>query len=167
MHKAGEGEIVGSMIGPRLCAIAVYLHNDIGISLRKVRRAIGDLFEFHFTPAALIGFEKLLAADALPVVDDIRKKIAASDGAVHADETYWTLDGERAFLVARDGTTRPLSIRHHLRRRSFARIAGSRSRGHVGHRLLLGLRRPGRQGQAKMFVAPRSHRTRLAKTHLP
>jgi transposase len=97
VHTAGEGEIVGSMIGPRLRAIAVYLHNDIGISLRKVPRAIGDLFEFHFTPAALIGFEKLLAADALPVVDDIRKKIAASDGAVHADETYWTLDGERAY----------------------------------------------------------------------
>jgi hypothetical protein len=97
VHTAGEGEIVGSMIGPRLRAATVYLHNDIGISLRKVPRAIGDLFEFHFTPAALIGFEKLLAAAALPVVDDIRKKIAASDGAVHADETYWTLDGERAY----------------------------------------------------------------------
>jgi transposase len=97
VHKAGEGEIVGSMIGPRLRAVAVYLHTSIGISLRKVPRAIADLFEFRFTPAALISFEKLLATDALPVVDDIRKKIAASDGAVHADETYWTLDGERAY----------------------------------------------------------------------
>jgi hypothetical protein len=85
------------MIGPRLSAIAVYQHNDIGISLRKVPRAIADLFQFRFTPAALIGFEKLLAADAEPVADDIRKKVAASDGAVHADETYWTLDGERAY----------------------------------------------------------------------
>ena len=65
MHKAGEGEIVGSMIGPRLRAAAVYLHTDIGISLRKVPRAIADLFEFRFTPAALIGFEKLLAANAV------------------------------------------------------------------------------------------------------
>jgi transposase len=97
VQKAGEGEIPGSMIGPRLRAIAVYLHNDIGISLRKVPRAIADLFEFRFTPAALIGFEKLLAANAEPVVDDIRKKVAASDGAVHADETYWVLDGERAY----------------------------------------------------------------------
>ena len=97
MQKAAEGEILGSMIGPRLRAIAVYLHNDIGISLRKVPRAIADLFEFRFTPAALIGFEKLLAANAEPVVDDIRKKVAASDGAVHADETYWVLDGERAY----------------------------------------------------------------------
>jgi transposase len=97
VQKAGEGEILGSMIGPRLRAIAVYLHNDIGISLRKVPRAIADLFEFRFTPAALIGFEKLLAAAADPVVDDIRNKVAASDGAVHADETYWVLDGQRAY----------------------------------------------------------------------
>ncbi len=96
VQEAGEDEILGSMIGPRLRAVAVYLHNDIGISLRKVPRAIADLFQFRFTPAALIGFEKLLAADAEPVADDIRKKIAASDGAVHADETYWTLDGQRA-----------------------------------------------------------------------
>jgi transposase len=97
VRKAGEGEIPGSMIGPRLRAIAVYLHNGIGISLRKVPRAIEELFGFRFTPAALIGFEKLLAAAAEPVVEDIRKKIAASDGAVHADETYWVHDGERAY----------------------------------------------------------------------
>jgi transposase len=97
VQKAGAGEILGSMIGPRLRAIAVYLHNEIGISLRKVPRAIADLFELRFSPAALIGFEKLLAAKAEPVVDDIRKKVAASDGAVHADETYWILDGERAY----------------------------------------------------------------------
>ena len=97
VQKAGEGEILGSRIGPQLRAIAVYLHTDIGITLRKVPRAIEDLFGFRFTPAALIGFEKLLAANAEPVADDIRKKVAASDGAVHADETYWTLDGERAY----------------------------------------------------------------------
>jgi transposase len=97
VQDPGEGEILGSMIGPRLRAIAVYLHTDIGITLRKVPRAIEDLFGFRFTPAALIGFEKLLSAAAAPVADDIRKKVAASDGAVHADETYWVLDGERAY----------------------------------------------------------------------
>lgn len=97
VKTAGEGEILGSRIGPQFRAIAVYLHTDIGISLRKVPRAIEDLFQFRFTPAALIGFERLLAVDAEPVADDIRKKVAASDGAVHADETYWTLDGQRAY----------------------------------------------------------------------
>lgn len=31
------------------------------------------------------------------MVSDIRKKVAASDGAVNADEAYWILDGERAY----------------------------------------------------------------------
>jgi hypothetical protein len=29
--------------------------------------------------------------------DDIAKKISSTEGAVHADETYWTLDGARAY----------------------------------------------------------------------
>jgi transposase len=142
VQKAGEGEIPGSMIGPHLRAIAVYLHNDIGISLRKVPRAIADLFEFRFTPAALIGFEKLLATDALPVVDDIRKKIAASDGAVHADETYWTLDGERAYYWL-----------HATEEYIHFQFDTTRA-GEVSRQLLFGLRRPRCQGEAKMLVAP-------------
>lgn len=98
VQTAADGEILGSRIGPRLRAAALYLHNDIGISLRKVPRAIADLFEFHFTPAALIRFEKALAVVAELVADDIRKKVAASDGAVHADETYGTLNGGRAYF---------------------------------------------------------------------
>lgn len=31
-------------------------------------------------------------------VEDIAKKLSSSDGAVHADETYWTLDGDRAYF---------------------------------------------------------------------
>ena len=39
----------------------------------------------------------MLARLAEPVVDDIAKKLARSDGAVHADETYSTLSGKRAY----------------------------------------------------------------------
>jgi hypothetical protein len=31
------------------------------------------------------------------LADDIGQKIASSEAAVHADETYWTLDGQRAY----------------------------------------------------------------------
>jgi transposase len=55
------------------------------------------MFQITFTPAALIGFETVLAAVAQPVVDDIAKKLGSSDGPVHADETYWKLDGARSF----------------------------------------------------------------------
>ena len=97
VQKPGKGEILGSRIGPHVRAMAIYLRNEIGVSYRKVSRAIKDLLGFEFTPAALIGFEKLLAQHAEPVVEDIQKKIACTEGAVHADETYWTLDGDRAY----------------------------------------------------------------------
>ncbi len=98
VQRAGKGELLGSRIGPNLRAKAIYLRNVIGISYRKVPRAIEELFQIRFTPAALIGFEKYLAQLAEPVAEDIAKKLASSDGAVHADETYWTLDGDRSYF---------------------------------------------------------------------
>ena len=97
VKQAGDGEILGSRIGPRLRAWAVYLRNGIGISYRKVPMALEELLGVRFTPAALLGFEKVLAELAAPLVTDIGKKIASTEGAVHADETYWTLDTHRAF----------------------------------------------------------------------
>jgi len=65
--------------------------------IEKYRGAIEDLLGLSFTPAALIGFEKMLSRQAEPIVADIEKKIASTEGPVHADETYWTLDGSRAY----------------------------------------------------------------------
>lgn len=97
VKQAAEGEILGSRIGPRMRALAIYLRNEIGISYRKVPRALEEMFGFSFVPGSLIAFEKVWAELAEPLVDDIAKKIGSSDGAVHADETYWTLNGERAY----------------------------------------------------------------------
>lgn len=97
VRQAGPGEILGSRIGPRMRALAIYLRNDIGISYRKVPQALEEMFGFSFVPASLIAFEKVLAELAAPLSDDIAKKIGASQGAVHADETYWTLNGQRAY----------------------------------------------------------------------
>lgn len=97
VQQAGPGEILGSRIGPQLRAWAFFLRNDIGVSYRKVPRTLRELFDFPFTPAALIGFEKLAALPAEAAADDIGRKVASSEGAVHADETYWTLNGQRAY----------------------------------------------------------------------
>ena len=98
VQQPGKGEILGSMIGPHLRSMAIYLRHEIGVTCRKVPRAIMDLFGFRFTPAALLGFEKIFSRKAEPVVEDVRKKMASTDGAVHADETYWTLDGQRSYF---------------------------------------------------------------------
>lgn len=97
VRQAGPGEILGSRIGPRMRALAMYLRNQIGISYRKVPQALEEMFGFSFVPASLIAFEKVLAKMVEPLSEDIAKKIGSSDGAVHADETYWTLNGERAY----------------------------------------------------------------------
>jgi transposase len=97
VQQAGPGEILGSRIGPRLRALAMYLRNEIGISYRKVPQALAELYGFSFVAGSLIAFEKVCARLAEPLVDDIAKKIGSSDGAVHADETYSTCNGRRAY----------------------------------------------------------------------
>jgi transposase len=98
VQQAGTGEILCSRIGPYLRSLAVWLRNAIGISYRKIPRIIEEMYGVTFTPAALIGFETMLAEKAQPIVDDIGKKLASSDGAVHADETYWTTNGARSYF---------------------------------------------------------------------
>jgi transposase len=105
VQQPGKGELLGSRIGPHLRSSALFLRNVIGISYRKIPQVIQEMFGITFTPAALIGFEKLVAELAKPVVDDIAKKLASNEGAVHADETYSILDGRRAYFWVH-GTTR-------------------------------------------------------------
>lgn len=59
--------------------------------------ALEERLGIRSSPAALLGFERVLADLAQPLTDDIAKKIASTDGAVHADETYWPLDAHRAY----------------------------------------------------------------------
>ncbi len=98
VQQPGKGEVLGSRVGPELRSIAAWLRNVIGITYRKVPQVIEELYSVTFTPAALIGFETMLAEKAEQIVEDIRKKLASSDGAVHADETYWTTDGARSYF---------------------------------------------------------------------
>ena len=60
VQKPGDGEILHSRIGPRLRSMAIYLRNVIGISYRKIPKALEEMFGITFTPAALIGFETML-----------------------------------------------------------------------------------------------------------
>ena len=98
LQQAGPDELLGSRIGPFLRSKALYLRHVTGISYRKIPKVIQELLGITFTPGALIGFEKFLNELAKPVVDDIAKKIASSDGAVHADETYSVLNGKHAYF---------------------------------------------------------------------
>ena len=98
VQQPGDGELLGSRLGPCLRSMVIFLRISIGISYRKIPQVVQELFGITLSPAALIGFEKKLSTLAQPVVEDVAKKIASSDGAVHADETYSVLDRRRAYF---------------------------------------------------------------------
>jgi hypothetical protein len=98
VQQAGEGELLGCKVGPHARAMAAFLHNEIGVSARKVPRAVEGLTRLAFTPAALLGFETKLAQRAKPLVEDIASKVGSTDDAVNADETYWSNNGKRAYF---------------------------------------------------------------------
>ena len=98
VQQAGEGELLDSRIGPHARAMAAFLHHEIGVSARKVPRAVEGLTGLKFTAAAVLGFEAQLARKAQPLVADIASKIASTEGATNADETYWSCDGQRAYF---------------------------------------------------------------------
>jgi transposase len=95
VRQAGDGEILGAMIGPQMRARGMFLRFDIGMTHRKAVAAIEGLDSLSFTPAALLGFEKKAAEKARPLAQDVAKKLRACE-VNHADETYYTINGKRA-----------------------------------------------------------------------
>jgi hypothetical protein len=98
VQQPGEGELLSSKVGPHARAMAAFLHHEIGVSARKVPRAVEGLTRLRFTASALLGFERQLAKQAKPLVKDIAGKISSTDGAVNADETYWSSNGKRSYF---------------------------------------------------------------------
>jgi hypothetical protein len=97
VEVAGPGELPGCPIGPHAKAMATFLHFEIGLSCRKVRRVCEGLLDFSFSPAAVLGFDARAAAAAEPLADDIASKLQFSI-VVYADETSWSIDGESAHV---------------------------------------------------------------------
>ena len=97
VQEAAPGELLGAMIGPNLRAASLFLHYDIGLTTRKVVRAVAGLAQFDFAPASLLRFGEEAARKAQPLAEDVVEKLRACD-ANHADETYYRIDGEPAYV---------------------------------------------------------------------
>jgi len=95
--QAGEGELLGSYIGPVAKSAAVYLHQGIGISVRNVQQIMTQMFGLSMVPASVLGFEKAACTKAQALYDDLHQKILAS-AYLHADETSWRRDAKGAWL---------------------------------------------------------------------
>jgi transposase len=95
--QAGEGELLNAPIGPVAKSVAIYLRYRIGISYRKTTEIFRELFGLNFVPASALGFDRKAAGRGMPIYEDLREKIRASD-VVHADETSWRSDGVGHFV---------------------------------------------------------------------
>ncbi len=93
----GPDEIPNAPIGPLAKSTAGYLRYEIGISYRKVKRILDDLFGLSCVPASLVGFDRKAAKRGEPIYEDVREKVRASE-VVHADETSWRNDGTGYFV---------------------------------------------------------------------
>jgi transposase len=96
VRKAGPGELLRAMIGPNLRAAGMFLQYDIGLTTRKVVRAIAGLAEFHFVAASLLRFSQEAARNAKPLADDVAEKLRACE-ANHVDETYYRVEAKPAY----------------------------------------------------------------------
>jgi transposase len=95
--QAGEGELLNAPIGPVAKSVAIYLRYRMGIPYRKTAELFRELFGLTFVPASALRFDRKAAARGMPIYEDLRDKIRASD-VVHADETSWRSDGVGHFV---------------------------------------------------------------------
>ena len=97
VFQTAPGELRHCSIGPTAKATAVFLRQELNLSLRKVRRVFQRLFGLDFVPASAMAFERRTAHAAEPIHEQIRDKVRAAD-IIHADETHWRLEGQAAYL---------------------------------------------------------------------
>jgi len=84
----GKGERPKGYIGPVAVAVAGYLRYVIKIPFDGVRKILSGLWGLDITPAALVGFDKKLAAAGQPCYAQIADRVRFSTG-INVDETSW------------------------------------------------------------------------------
>ena len=97
VFQTAAGELRNCAIGPTAKAAAVFLRQELDLSLRKVRRIFQRLFGLDFVPASALAFERRTARAAEPIHEQIRDKVRAA-AIIHGDETHWRIDGQSAYL---------------------------------------------------------------------
>ena len=93
-RQAGRGELLRAMIGPNLRAASLFLQFDIGMTTRKVVKAIAGLSPLNSCrPACCVSAKSGQKGQA--VGRGCRRETAGLR-CHHADETYYRIDGQSA-----------------------------------------------------------------------
>jgi hypothetical protein len=93
----GKGERPKGFIGPVAVAVAGYLRYAVKIPFDGVRSILRGLWGLDLTSAALVGFDKKLAAAGRPFYEQIADKVRYSTG-INVDETSWPRGADLEWL---------------------------------------------------------------------
>jgi len=97
VFQTAPDELRNCSIGPITKAVAVYLRHEVKLSYRDIQKVFSGLFGMPFVPASAMAFSHRIADLGQVLYQDIREKVRVAD-VVHADETFWRIDGSSAYI---------------------------------------------------------------------
>jgi len=97
VHGVGEGELPGSYIGPTAKSVASFLHYQLRIPYRPIRRLFRDLLGLDFDPSSVPGFDRQIRIRGAPLFEQLKLSLPKKP-FTHADETGWRKDGVNHWL---------------------------------------------------------------------
>jgi len=97
VYGQGEGEMPGSYIGPVAKGIAGWLHYQMRIPYRQIRRLFHELFRLDFDPSSAPGFDRQIRCRGDPLYEQL-KKLLPEQAFAHLDETGWRKEGVNHWL---------------------------------------------------------------------
>jgi len=97
VHGVGKGELPGSYIGPTAKSVASFLHWQLRIPYRPIRRLFQDLLGLDFDPSSVPGFDQQIRIRGAPLYEQLKLSLPKKPFA-HADETGWRKDGVNHWL---------------------------------------------------------------------
>jgi len=113
VHGVGKDELPGSYIGPTAKSVASFLHWQLRIPYRPIRRLFRDLLGLDFDPSSVPGFDRQIRIRGAPIYEQLKQSLPEKP-FTHADETGWRKDGVNHWLwcFAALGTVVYLIDRH-------------------------------------------------------
>lgn len=97
VHGTGKGELPGSYIGPTAKSVASFLHWQLRIPYRPIRRLFRDLLGLDFDPSSVPGFDRQIRIRGTPIYETLKQSLPKKP-FTHADETGWRKEGINHWL---------------------------------------------------------------------
>jgi len=97
VHGVGKDELPGSYIGPTAKSVASFLHYQLRIPYRPIRRLFRDLLGLDFDPSSVPGFDRQIRIRGTPLYEQLKQSLPKKP-FTHADETGWRKDGINHWL---------------------------------------------------------------------